>query len=69
MKLYRLRPDVTVEFKDYEHQKQVAEFLGITEEHLSRVLNRKVNASRMLALSISLLNREGNVEKLFEEVK
>lgn len=69
MKLYRLRPDVTVEFKDYEHQKQVAEFLGITEEHLSRVLNRKVNASRMLALSIALLNREGNVEKLFEEVK
>ena len=69
MKLYRLRPDVTVEFKNYEHQKQVAEFLGITEEHLSRVLNRKVNASRMLALSIALLNREGNVEKLFEEVK
>jgi predicted XRE-type DNA-binding protein len=69
MKVYRLRPDVTVDFKDYEHQKEVAEFLGISEVHLSNVLTRKVNASRMLALSIALLNREGNVEKLFEEVK
>jgi predicted XRE-type DNA-binding protein len=69
MKVYRLRPDVTVEFKDNKHQKDVAEFLGISQKHLSLVLNRKVNASRMLALSIALLNREGNVEKLFEEVK
>lgn len=69
MKVYRLKPDVIVDFKDYEHQKQVAEFLGISEEHLSKVLNRKNNVSRPLALSIALLNREGNVEKLFEEVK
>ena len=69
MKIYKLRQDVVIDFKDYEHQKEVAEFLGISEEHLSKVLNRKSNASRMLALNIALLNREGNVEKLFEEVK
>jgi predicted XRE-type DNA-binding protein len=69
MKVYKLRPEVEIDFKNYENQKQVAEFLGISEKHLSEVLNRKANASKMLALSISLLNREGNLEKLFEEVK
>lgn len=69
MKVYKLRPEVEIDFKNYENQKQVAEFLGISEKHLSEVLNRKANASKMLALSISLLNREGNLEKLFKEVK
>lgn len=69
MKTYKLRENVTVDFKNDLHQKQVAEYLGITEKHLSEVLNRKANASKMLALNIALLNREGNLEKLFEEVK
>ena len=68
-KAYRIKKDIIVEFKNDMHQKQVADYLGISETHLSLVLSGKSNASRILALNISLLNREGELENLFDEVK
>lgn len=66
---YRLRSDVIVEFKNDITQKQVSNILGISETHISLVLNRKKNASKLLATSISLLNRYGNLDYFFEEVE
>ena len=66
---YRLKEDVVVEFKDKQSQKDVAELLGISETHLSLVLNGKKNASKMLAMSISTLNRYGSVDYFFEAIK
>lgn len=66
---YKLREDVVVEFKNKKSQKDVAEILGISETHLSLVLNGKKNASKMLAMNISMLNRYGSVDYFFEAVK
>jgi len=66
---YRLREDIIVEFKNNMHQKDAANYLGISEKHLSQVLNRKAYTSKPLAIAISILNKYGNLEYFFEEVQ
>lgn len=66
---FKLREDVIVEFKNDIHQKDASNFLGISEKHLSQVLNRKAYASKPLAIAIAILNKYGNLEYFFEEVQ
>lgn len=68
-KTYKIRPDVKVEFGDNMQQKDVCEYLGISATHLSEVLHGRRNASRLLAIGISILNKQGNPDYFFEEVK
>ena len=67
-KVYKIRRDIELTLND-QTQRVVAEVLGISEKHLSQVLTGKVNCSKMLAMHISAINRKGNVDYFFEEVK
>ena len=67
---YILRKDIEVDFgviKDYE----IAERIGIHKVTLSKILNRKIDTTKPIALYITLLNggKEKNIEDYFETVK
>ena len=66
--MYILKENVIVDFNG-EKQKKIAEKIGITEQTLSEVLNRKMPCSKMIAYCIVKINdKEKEIEDFFERV-
>ena len=66
--MYILKENVIVDFNG-EKQKKIAEQIGITEQTLSKVLNRKMPCSKMIAYCIVKINdKEKEIEDFFERV-
>lgn len=67
--MYILKENVVVDLKG-ETQRKVAEKIGITEQTLSKILNRKTNCSKMTAYCIVKINNiENEIEDYFERVE
>lgn len=67
--MYILKENVIVDFNG-EKQKKIAEKIGITEQTLSKVLNRKMPCSKMIAYCIVKINdKEKEIEDFFERVE
>ena len=66
--MYILKENIVVDLK-CETQRKVAEKLGITEQTLSKILNRKMTCSKMIAYCIVKINNsEADIEDYFERV-
>lgn len=66
--MYILKENVIVDFNG-EKQKKIAEQIGITEQTLSKVLNRKMPCSKMIAYCIVKINdKEKEIEDFFERI-
>lgn len=55
--MYILKKEVQLSFNGLE-QKKIAEKIGIAQETLSRILNRKQKCSKLIAYCITKLNDE-----------
>ena len=66
--MYILKENIVVNLK-CETQRKVAEKIGITEQTLSKILNRKMACSKMIAYCIVKINNsEAEIEDYFERV-
>lgn len=66
--MYILKENIVVDLK-CETQRKVAEKIGITEQTLSKILNRKMACSKMIAYCIVKINNsEAEIEDYFERV-
>lgn len=66
--MYILKENIVVDLK-CETQRKVAEKIGITEQTLSKILNRKMACSKMIAYCIVKINNsEADIEDYFERV-
>ena len=66
--MYILKENIVVDLK-CETQRKVAEKIGITEQTLSKILNRKMTCSKMIAYCIVKINNsEADIEDYFERV-
>ena len=66
--MYILKKNIVVDLK-CETQRKVAEKIGITEQTLSKILNRKMACSKMIAYCIVKINNsEAEIEDYFERV-
>ena len=64
--MYILKENIVVDLK-CETQRKVAEKIGITEQTLSKILNRKMACSKMIAYCIVKINNsEAEIEDYFE---
>ena len=62
--MFKLKEDITIIFS--RTQKEIANEIGITEETLSRILNRKQGCSKIIAYCIvNLLDNNKNIEDYF----
>ena len=67
--MYILKENVIVDLKG-KTQRKVAEKIGITEQTLSKILNRKMPCSKMIAYCIvKTNNNENEIEDYFERVE
>ena len=67
--MYILKENIVVDLKG-ETQRKVAEKIGITEQTLSKILNRKMACSKMIAYCIVKINNsEAEIEDYFERVE
>ena len=67
--MYVLRDNIVVDLKG-NTQKKIAEKIGITEQTLSKVLNRKMPCSKIIAYCITKINNsENEIEDYFERVE
>ena len=67
--MYILKENIVVDLK-CETQRKVAEKIGITEQTLSKILNRKMACSKMIAYCIVKINNsEAEIEDYFEIIK
>ena len=67
--MYILKENIVVDLK-CETQRKVAEKIGITEQTLSKILNRKMACSKMIAYCIVKINNsEAEIEDYFEREK
>lgn len=63
--MYILKENIVVDLK-CETQRKVAEKIGITEQTLSKILNRKMACSKMIAYCIVKINNsEAEIEDYF----
>ena len=66
--MYILKENIVVDLKG-ETQRKVAEKIGVTEQTLSKILNRKMACSKMIAYCIVKINNsEAEIEDYFERV-
>ena len=66
--MYILKENIVVDLK-CETQRKVAEKIGITEQTLSKILNRKMACSKIIAYCIVKINNsEAEIEDYFERV-
>ena len=64
--MYILKENIVVDLKG-ETQRKIAEKIGITEQTLSKILNRKMACSKMIAYCIVKINNsEAEIEDYFE---
>lgn len=67
--MYILKENVIVDFNG-ETQRKIAEKIGITEQTLSKILNKKITCSKTIAYCITKINNsENEIENYFEKVK
>ena len=67
--MYILKENIIVDLNG-DTQRKIAEKIGITEQTLSKVLNRKMACSKMIAYCITKINdNEKEVEDYFERVE
>lgn len=67
--MYILKENIIVDLKG-ETQRKVAEKIGITEQTLSKILNKKMSCSKMIAYCIVKINNsEAEIEDYFERVE
>ena len=67
--MYILKENVIVDLNG-ETQRKVSEKIGITEQTLSKILNRKMACSKMIAYCITKINNsENEIEDYFERVE
>ena len=65
--MYVLKDNIIVDLKG-DTQKKVAQKIGITEQTLSKILNRKMTCSKMIAYCITKVNDNiGEIEDYFEK--
>lgn len=63
--MYILKENIVVDLKG-ETQRKVAEKIGITEQTLSKILNKKISCSKMIAYCIVKINNsEAEIEDYF----
>ena len=63
--MYILKENIVVDLK-CETQRKVAEKIGITEQTLSKILNRKMTCSKMTAYCIAkAIHPEAKIEDYF----
>ena len=66
--MYILKENIVVDFNGVT-QRRMAKNIGITEQTLSKILNRKMACSKMTAYCITKLNdSEAEIEDYFERV-
>ena len=66
--MYILKENIVVDFNGVT-QRRMAKNIGITEQTLSKILNRKMACSKMIAYCITKLNdSEAEIEDYFERV-
>ena len=67
--MYVLKDNIIVDLKG-DTQKKVAQKIGITEQTLSKVLNKKMACSKIIAYCITKINNsESEIEDYFERIK
>lgn len=67
--MYILKENIIVDLNG-NTQRKVAEKIGITEQTLSKILNRKMTCSKMIAYCITKINNnENEIEDYFEIIK
>ena len=65
--MYILKENIIIDLKG-ETQRRVADKIGITEQTLSKILNRKMTCSKMIAYCITKVNDNiGEIEDYFEK--
>lgn len=66
--MFVVKEDIKIDFNGQE-QKTIAEKIGIAQETLSRILNKKQKCSKLIAYCITKLNNENaEILEYFEYV-